>query len=310
MLKKWHVKAVVQKVISLLPWGARIHRFVQQLLGTAQLTDTMFGYKVGHARDHVETYRERHEIDADTSALELGTGWFPVVPIYLFLCGFDRIASVDTRNWLSARNFLDTIAKYRQWQQDGELEPHAAHIRPDRWETLLSIEQTMADASLDALCRAVGFEPIIADARALDSTPAGSVDLICSNNTFEHIPADVLRGIVVEFTRVLNDTGVMSHHIDMSDHWAHADSSIDVYNFLRYGDRAWSLINNSLGYQNRLRFVDYKRLYDSVGVPYREKHVKAGHPGTISTDTLAPAFREYSSEDLAIVGGYLVTTAG
>ena len=60
-----------------------------------------------------------------------------------------------------------------------------------------------------------------------------SVDFICSNNTFEHIPQEILRDILVEFKRVLHPNGLMSHFIDMSDHFAHFDSRITIYNFLQ-----------------------------------------------------------------------------
>ncbi len=59
-----------------------------------------------------------------------------------------------------------------------------------------------------------------------------SVDFICSNNTFEHIPADILSAILREFKRVIKPGGLMSHFIDMSDHFAHFDSRITIYNFL------------------------------------------------------------------------------
>ena len=47
--------------------------------------------------------------------------------------------------------------------------------------------------------------------------------------------------------------GLHSHFIDMSDHFAHMDSSISIYHFLRYSEAQWKRIDNSIQPQNRWR---------------------------------------------------------
>jgi len=52
----------------------------------------------------------------------------------------------------------------------------------------------------------------------------------------------------------------------MQDHYAFDDPRISVYNFLRYSDHRWRLINSSLHYQNRLRARDYRELFAEAGL--------------------------------------------
>ncbi|MCC6383697.1 MAG: class I SAM-dependent methyltransferase [Bacteroidia bacterium] len=67
-----------------------------------------------------------------------------------------------------------------------------------------------------------------------------SIDLLGSNNTFEHIYPDIRIPILIEFKQVgKRKGGVMSHFIDMSDHLVHSDKSINIYNFLQFSDRPW-----------------------------------------------------------------------
>ncbi len=53
----------------------------------------------------------------------------------------------------------------------------------------------------------------------------------------------------------------MSHHINVLDYYANFDRSISGYNFLRYSEGAWRLLNSPLSYQNRLRLSDYRRIH-------------------------------------------------
>src|SRR5437763_12408067 len=68
-----------------------------------------------------------------------------------------------------------------------------------------------------------------------------------------------------QFRRISADGAIMSHWIDMSDHYMNFDSSIGPFNFLRFSPRTWRLFNNDLQYQNRLRVPDFRRLHEETG---------------------------------------------
>jgi 2-polyprenyl-3-methyl-5-hydroxy-6-metoxy-1,4-benzoquinol methylase len=96
--------------------------------------------------------------------------------------------------------------------------------------------------------------------------PAGSFDLITSTFTLEHIPAPDIAEILRESARLLAPGGVLSSSVDLQDHYSFADPRISVYNFLRFSERSWRLINSPLHYQNRLRAKDQIALHEQAGL--------------------------------------------
>ena len=66
--------------------------------------------------------------------------------------------------------------------------------------------------------------------------PDASFDYVVSSNVLEHIPSDVIEGIVTESRRILKPGGVHVHHINPGDHSAF-DPSVTTVNFLRYSPR-------------------------------------------------------------------------
>lgn len=80
------------------------------------------------------------------------------------------------------------------------------------------------------------------------------------------------------------------------------DPRISVYNFLRYSDRRWRIVNSSLHFQNRLRARDYRALFVEAGleVAHEERRTPgAEHREQLKQLRLAPRFaRGYTLEDL------------
>jgi hypothetical protein len=97
----------------------------------------------------------------------------------------------------------------------------------------------------------------------------------------------------------------MDHFIDMSDHYAHFDRRISEYNYLRYSDRRWRPFNNRLQYQNRLRISDYRRIVQEAGFRVVAEDAERGPAELLEQITLAPRFRSYSQEDLAVLRCWL-----
>ena len=51
----------------------------------------------------------------------------------------------------------------------------------------------------------------------------------------------------------------------MQDHYSFFDPGISAFNFLKFSEPTWSLINSSVHYQNRLRASDFRRLHEDAG---------------------------------------------
>jgi SAM-dependent methyltransferase len=134
--------------------------------------------------------------------------------------------------------------------------------------------------------------------------PAESVDFVSSTDVCEHVPADDLAAIFRECHRLLRPGGAFSCRIDLQDHYSYFDRSLSRYNFLRFSDGAWRLVNSPLHFQNRLRAPDYLRLVRDAGFELLvERPSGPGEDGLrqLQEIPLAERFRNgYTPEELGV----------
>jgi hypothetical protein len=174
-------------------------------------------------------------------------------------------------------------------------------------KTLSATKEARTASARDLLAR-VGVRAVVGDARSI-RLPDGAAELIVSNNTLEHIPPGVLAAIMAELRRVAASGAVMDHFVDISDHYAHFDSSITEFNYLRYRPRVWGLFNNRLQYQSRLRAPDYRLLVEEAGFSVVAQEAERGAPEELAAITLAPQFRQYPREDLLVLRTWITAVA-
>jgi len=306
-MKKWILKMLVQKTISFLPYKMKINGLFQKYVTKGvDLNDEHFGYKITHAKDHIN-YLLEYKGSTAFDCLELGTGWYPIVPIALYLNGANSIHSIDLSAHLTKASIADTIRKYIDWEAQGKVRDFLPQVIDSHWAELEYIHEHIDQLPLSEILDRFKMKLIVGDATKMDF-PDNRFDFICSNNTFEHIYPSVLKGILAEFNRVLKKGGgLMSHFIDMSDHFAHYDKSINIYNFLKYSKSQWDLMDNSIQPQNRWRFVDYKNLYKELGISIIKENAWAKEAEKLKTIKVAEMYLSYTQEELAISHGYLVS---
>ena len=291
-MKKWVLKAIVQKVISYLPFSRNINFFFQKhVTKGVHLSDEYFYDRLSHARSHLKAFNDHSGKSIPSSSLEIGTGWYPVVPIAFFLSGVNTIYSVDIELLTSKKRIQRTIQRILEAQKNGELSTYL-NISPNRLETLSNIDGDFDNLSLDKIFEQVKLTYLIQDARKLELGD-NSIDLVNSNNTFEHIYPELLKPILKEFKRIVNkDEGIMSHFIDMSDHFAHFDQSINIYNFLKFTEKQWARIDNSIQPQSRLRMDDYKKIYTDLKIPITEESFRPGNLKELESTKLSKPYSE------------------
>lgn len=304
-MKKWVLKAIIQKIISFLPASHRINFWFQKYVTKGvRLDDAYFTDKLKHAEDHLRFFKA-HQPKGSFNSLEIGTGWYPVVPVCMYLAGSGQAVSIDLSPLMNLEGLKATIYKFQDWLKEGKLDHLNDYFLEERKQQLLKLK--LDTIGFEGLLVAFNLEYRVGDARAL-SDKEESFDLIHSNNVFEHIYPGILEEILVEFKRVLKADGLMSHFIDMSDHFAHLDSSITIYNFLRYSEKAWARIDNEVQPQNRWRLSDYENLYQRLQLTITEKEFRPGEPEALKQVKLDPAFQDRKPEDLAISHAHLVNT--
>lgn len=305
-MSKWVLKAVVQKGISLLPYKHRINYLFQKYVTKGvQLSNLYFEDRLIHLKEHLHFFQKYKGGLESCKTLELGTGWYPVVPIGLFLAGAKQMYTVDISALMTKANLCLTIDRYLEWEQTGTLQPYL-EPKPER---LARARQLLAESdklSLEQLLQRLNLSYLVEDARQL-ALPDDSVELITSNNTFEHIYPNILREILLEFKRILAGDGVMSHFIDMSDHFAHLDGKISIYHFLRFSEERWKWIDNDVQPQNRWRLAQYRRMYQELGITIKEEKNRPGEPEVVAKEPIADEFKIFSLEELAISHSYVVS---
>lgn len=306
-MPSWLIKAGVQGVISLLPRSQDLNYFFQRYVSKGLvLKDWYFEDKVKTARQHLENYNQfrQSSLPLPSNALELGTGWLPIVPIALSLCGIKQIYSVDISPLTKAHLIKEVIDHFIKYTEDGRIYDLLPVENVDI-PLLRRVQETLQSASIEEALQLLNITSIVADARQL-TFEAGEIEFFVSNSTFEHIPPDILQGIMQEFHRVATDDALSSHLIDLSDHYSHFDKNLTAYNFLKFEDNIWRLANNALQYQNRLRISDYRSIHNEAGFDIvSETNKDASNP--IDPEALAEQFKKYSHDDLIITSSFMVS---
>lgn len=248
----WRMKAAVFRVLDRIPKGDAIHFLMQRhLTGTypRQLSPTS-KIAVSPLR-HVGVLTSAG-IDISTArAFEFGAGWDLYNNLVYYCMGLNHQSLVDIRELAHADAINFVIDHLQKDPPSGATRLPGQHIR-----------QSHLKQDLKELYGISYVAP--ADARATGLADA-SIDFISTTSVFEHVPSDALRDIVKECHRILKPSGIMSHIIDYSDHYAHSDGGISNFNYLRFSNEEWRQYNPSIHYQNRLRRPDYEALFEAAG---------------------------------------------
>lgn len=293
----WRIKGVVQKALSLVPFGMAGNDLLQRTLGARRTLDHQVASKVND--DWVVLLQHMNELGLRPQGLdylEIGTGWYPTLPICYALSGAGSCVTFDLNRHLDPAHALRLIEA---------LPPHLPAIARASHRPLAEVE-----ADYRRLTEARGIEELLQRARieyrapadASDThLPAASVDVVYSNSVLEHIPAPVIARIMEESRRVLRPGGVAIHSVNCGDHYAYFDRSITQINYLSYTDQEWAIWNNDIQYQNRLRAPDLLEIAERAGLQIiLKKHsAKPALLKQLEGMKIAPEFRRYSPEQLA-----------
>jgi len=297
-LHDWRVKGVVQKVLSALPGGGWINDRLQRSLGDLRAFEKNVDGKVSDWIGIMSYLKAVQRADLDgRTILEIGSGWYPTLPLCFSLAGVRCCYTVDiSRHMHEGLTFrmlralegkLDAIASQANRDPGAVREDYRRMRRAARLEQLLSEANILYHAP--------------ADGAHLHWLPDRSLDMVYSNSVLEHARSSVIESLMRESWRVLKDDGLAVHAVACNDHYAHFDKSISFVNYLQFTERGWRFWNNALNYQNRLRAPDFIRAAEQSGfrIIHQARHVRPGVREALSRLKIAPEFSAYSPEDLA-----------
>jgi SAM-dependent methyltransferase len=298
---RWVAKAAVQRGLGALPQGERLNYvFQRHVLHSFPVRDAAYRQKFTRAVAHLGAYEEHGSgvPAAEATFYEFGAGWDLAIPLSYALLGIGRQVVIDIRP--SARTELvnETIAALERLRP--ELEETASRTLRDLGGPVSAVAELEPRLGIRYLAPC--------DARAT-GLPAGSIDFASSTDTCEHIPAPDLAEIFAECRRLLRPGGAFSCRIDLQDHYAYFDRSLSRYNFLRYSDRTWGLVNSPLHYQNRLRAPEYLELVRGAGLDLVVSNPSGAGRAELEALPIAPRFRKYAPEDVGVTVLSLVARA-
>lgn len=304
VLSRWWLKAAAQGMLAAAPGADTLDDILRRRVRGPSLTHDYFLSKWHHVTQHLRALGNPGGVPLRrTRAIEIGTGWFPIVPLGLAVHG-GTIVTLDVDNHLDARR----VRLAMQVLSDLVSADRIVVGSPERLRLLRTLLDSPADASVTDLLEPLGVSARIADATDLAGLPeTHGANLLVSNNTLEHIPPETLRGIFAEFHRVGSHDARMSHYVDLADHYAGHDPRITEFHFLTLGPRRWRLANNRLGYQNRLRIGDYRDLLADTGWRVTSERLTRRKARDLECLTLVPPFDTTPVKEVLVVKAHLVT---
>mgnify|MGYP001148487853 CR=1 FL=1 len=298
LLKHWRVKGAIQGALSALPGGKWVNDQLQLVAGDLRDFDTNVSRKVEDWAGIV-AYLDSAGFGRleGRDFVEIGTGWYPTLPMCFVLAGARTVHTVDLNPHLSAAMSFRALVALRR---------HLGLIAERSARSLEAVQ-----ATYDRLARTRDVDALLAagrisykapqDAARLDWMGDESVDVVYSNSVLEHVVPAAIGPIMCEANRVLKREGVMVHAVACNDHYAHFDRDISFVNYLSYSENAWRRWNNDLLYQNRLRAPDFLRIATESGfrIIHEAHAVRPGTREALANMKVAPEFRHYSLDDLA-----------
>lgn len=304
----WKLKYRIQNLIAKLPanLSCATYYYFQRHWGGFRKTNPTSRLAAG--AKIAEFISKQGQIIDSKTFLEIGTGHQLNLPISLWLCGAEKIITVDLNPYLTEELVFEDISYIRNHQKEIKnifVNVSQAKIFEKRFEVLLS-----GATNLQLLFNIMNIDYLSpADATNLNLS-SHTIDCCVSYTVLEHIPHDTLEQIFLEGRRIFTKEGLHIHCIDFSDHFSHSDHSIPPINFLQYDEKKWNRIaGNRYMYHNRLQVDDFIEMFRkaNLNILYLEPTIDEESLEALRKGLLLDSrFRNKSTETLATSSAWFV----
>jgi Methyltransferase domain len=308
-MARWLLGTMAQRLESLVPGHERLHYLLQlYITKSLRLYPAQFQARLsGEFRQHLQTcFAAKADRTTAPNVLELGTGWYPIAPIAFYLCGASKIWTFDIRPRLRAADVRRVLQLFIEASERGELKKALPWNHEDRIENLRKAYESDSSASAAEILRKLNINVAVGDATNT-GLPKSSIDFFFSNVVLQYIGENELLAIFAEFARLAAPGAMMCHHIYLGDQNACSDPSISPFNFLRFSDTAWRLLDSPLRLQNRFRISDYRRIHQKAGWMIQSEENVQGSLDDLRKIPLANKFRQFSEGDLLTLRSVIVS---
>lgn len=222
----------VYKILQMLPNNLAdlVFYFMQKLFGQLGVEKYLESGKF-----FVNSIVNSKNFNGKFAAIEIGTGWYPVVP-FILLDNQDstEIFSYDLRNLMSAKNFQETC-------------------------NMLNVNKNLYNRF--HYKSGVNLVNYNFDEIELKN---GEQLIVFSKATLQHIPYETIKAIHENLIKKFPCHRVF-HLINCNDHRQHTDKKLSKYEFLKYNEEFWLKNCTRFDFHNRMRVSEYKILFKDLG---------------------------------------------
>jgi len=235
----WQLHVLKIAITNRLPFGQMLRRFKRRIFGyepdASNIHSTLASF------EHMTTVlKAGNRSFENATVLEIGSGWFPTIPIMLSLNKVKHVLMTDLIPHMDSMTFDATVKFLRNTFSDDQ--------------RLSNIHQ-LSDLPISYL------SPF-----SIDHVQDASLDYVISRAVLEHIPPKDLESLLAALRTKMKPDSLMVHIVDHSDHLEHVDKSISRVNFLTWSKSRHATINALLkGGENRLRHHEYLAIFVRAG---------------------------------------------
>jgi len=287
---KWQAKYVVQRGLSLMPFGVgvKVNHWLSSRYGG--LRDSV-EYAIPNTLGMVGLLESLGYPVSGKRFVELGTGWTGSSPMVLLSLGAESVDSYDLFRHLEQARMDDALARFEN------LEPYTSRKFPFKVD--LGEVASRCDRKLIDLDRFHYFAPH--DARAT-GLPPDTADVYYSSAVLEHVGSGVLPQIHAETFRILKPGGIFYHYVQPTMHAVQVDPKATGIDYLCCSDLQWKLfLENDIAHENRLRHIDHVDLLKAAGFEIIGdwKTIDEKALAALPHKKLSKRFQNYSAEEIA-----------
>lgn len=262
----WKIRKIIQDTILSMPNGITLYGRLMNYLNKSHQPEYWLEDKFSHSEFHLTAFQKSDQGPPNT-ILEIGTGWFPLVPLFLSLRGVKQVITADVNPHLNKTSLFRSI----QTLTSAILEDRWANCNwhEERKRALISFAnlpipsfekqiQFLSSIGIDfqTFSPADGLSKILSKYR---------IEQIISNNTLNCIEEQYIFLYLENMFKYLPHKSIQSHHLDLTDPRSHSDSKISAIDFLQYKEEQWNAIGSQGFKGNRLRASQWIALFEKAG---------------------------------------------
>jgi len=280
-MKKHQLKTLVLKALDILPSKLGYHLYYK-IQAKSFKTINKFVEPNKASYEKINSILIEKDIHLkDKTILEIGSGWVPMLAYFLKVKGeINKVYTYDINKHYQQQN-LDKCFNYMISKYDTKINP------------IEKGEFTLPDF--------IEYHPFT---NIIDADLSKDIDIVLSRFVLEHVtPAD-LSAIHKKLYESLPDNVLILHLISPSDHRAHSDGSLSLYDFLKYSKKEWDNIQTKFDYHNRLRLPNYLDIFEDAGfeilfVEYDKASENEEKYRKFKELEIHPDFKKYTEEELS-----------